>query len=203
MERKKLETAAANYPYLRGLFSIPLGSLCFLAALGNWEWGPLRHTWIFVGAVLAVGAACLPINRYYNENYGRVTPSTRQQFKAVVATIISVAVMIAGGFLLRSRAGWSLDLPVNPIAASFGLLMLAYYAIVVRLRTHHMVVWGALLVAGLLPVWGGANLGNTDNIGLVLMGVAAMANGIFDHRLLVRTFGSSTSLNVENSDVGA
>ena len=70
MERNKLETAAANYSYLRGLFCIPLGTLCILAALFNWEWGPLRHAWVFVGAVLVVGAACLPINRYYNENYG-------------------------------------------------------------------------------------------------------------------------------------
>lgn len=200
MERKKLETAAANYSYLRGLFYIPLGTLFILAALFNWEWGPLRHTWVFLGAVLVIGAACLPINRYYNENYGRVTPSTRQQFRAVVATIISVAVMVGGVFLLRSRANWSLDLPVDPIAASFGLLMLAYYAIVVGLRTHHMVIWGSLLVAGLLPVWGGAD---PSNIGLVLTGVAVMANGIFDHRLLVRTFGSSKGLNVENSDVGA
>ena len=203
MERKTLETAAANYSYLRGLFYIPLGSLFFLAALGNWEWGPLRHTWVFFGAVLVVGAACLPINRYYNENYGRLTPSTRQQFRAVVATIVSVAVMVGGAFLLRGRAGWSLDLPVNPIAVSFGLLMLAYYAIVVGLRTHHMVIWGSLLVAGLLPVWGGANLSNTSNIGLVLTGVAVIASGIFDHRLLVHTFGSSTGLNPENDDAGA
>ena len=203
MERKKLESAAAHYAYLRGLFSIPLGTLFILAALGNWEWGPLRHTWVFFGAVLVVGAACLPINRYYNENYGRVTPSTRQQFRAVVAIIVSVAVMVGAAFLLRSRAGWSLDLPVNPIAASFGLLMLAYYAIVVGLRAHHSIIWGALLVAGLLPVWGGVDLSNTSNVGLVLTGVAVMANGIFDHLLLVRTFGSSKGLNVENSDVGA
>jgi len=199
MERKKLESAAANYSYLRGLFSIPLGSLCIVAALGNWGLGPLRHAWIFIAAALVLGAACLPINRYYNEHYGRVTPSTRQQSRAFVATIIAVAVMVGGSFLLRSRASWSLDLPVNPIAASFGLLMLAYYAIVVGLRTHHVVIWGGLLVAGLLPVWSGAD---PSNIGLVLAGVAAMTNGILDHRLLVRTFEPSKDLGVENSDAG-
>ena len=131
MERKKLESAAADYSYLRGLFYIPLGILFILAALGNWEWGPLRHAWVFIGAVLVLGAACLHITRYYNENYGRLTPSTRQQVRAALATIIGVAVMAGGSFLLRSQADWSLDLPVNPIAASFGLLMLAYYAITV------------------------------------------------------------------------
>jgi hypothetical protein len=200
MERERLETAAANYSYLRGLFYVPLGSLFILAALGNWEWGPLRHTWVFVGTVLLIGATCLPINRYYSETYGRLTPSTRQQLKAVVATIIGVAVMVGGALLLRSRASWSLDLPVNPIAVSFAVFMLAYYAIVVGLKTHHLIIWGALLAAGLLPVWGGAD---PSNIGLVLAGVAVIASGIFDHRLLVRTFGSSKRQNVETSDAGA
>ena len=200
MERKKLESAAADYSYLRGLFYIPLGILFILAALGNWEWGPLRHAWVFIGAMLVVGAACLPITRYYNENYGRLTPSTRQQVKAFLATIIGVAVMAGASFLLRSRADWSLDLPVNPIAASFGLLMLAYYAITVGLKAHHVIIWGALVVAGLLPVWSGAE---PSNIGLVLAGVAVMATGVFDHRLFVRTFGSSKGLNLQDSNAGA
>ena len=146
-----------------------------------------------------LGAACLPITRYYNENYGRLTPSTRQQVRAVLATIIGVGVMAGGSFLLRSQADWSLDLPVNPIAASFGLLMLAYYAITVGLKAHHTIIWGALVVAGLLPVWSGAE---PSNVGLVLAGVAVMATGVFDHRLFVRTFGSSEGLNLENSNAG-
>jgi len=150
--------------------------------------------------LLVIGAACLPIRRYYNENYGRVTLSTRQQVRAGVAAIISVAVMVGMSFLLRSGANWSLDLPVNPTAAGFALVMLTYYATSAGLREHHMIIWGSLLVAGLLPVWGGAD---PSNIGLVLAGVATMATGIFDHRLLVRTFGSSKSLNHEDSDVGA
>jgi hypothetical protein len=57
-----------------------------------------------------------------------------------------------------------------------------------------------MLVAGLLPVWNGAD---PSNIGLFLFGVAIMATGIFDHRLLVRTFGSSKTLKLENSNAGA
>jgi hypothetical protein len=200
MERKKLESAAADYSYLRGLFYIPLGILFILAALGNWEWGPLRHAWVFIGAMLVVGAACLPITRYYNENYGRLTPSTRQQVRALFAAIVGVAVMAGGSFLLRSQADWSLDLPVNPIAASYALLMLAYYAITVGLKTHHLIIWGSLLVAGILPVWSGPD---PSNVGLVLAGVAVIAVGVFDHRLFVRTFGSSKSLNLQDSNAGA
>ena len=46
--------------------------------------------------------------------------------------------------------------------------MLVYCAIrVEELRAHHVIIWGSLLVAGLLPVW-------------------VAATGIFDHSLLVR-----------------
>jgi heme O synthase-like polyprenyltransferase len=178
---------------------MPLGVLFVVAALGNWEWGPLRHDWMFVAVVLVIAAVCALINRYYNEHFGRVTPSTRQQIRAVAAGALGVALMIGLTTLLRSRASWSLDLPVNPIAAAFGLLMLAYYAIVVRLRTHHALVWGSLVVAGLLPVWNGAD---PSNVGLVLAGVAVVINGAFDHLLLVRTFGPATTATLGPGNAG-
>lgn len=198
MERKSLESAAANYSYLRGLLSLPLGLLLILTALTNWEWGPLSNTWVFLVSMLVLGMAYLAITRYYSENYGRVTPSTKQQVRVAVATTLSVAV-IWGGLILT----YSADLPVNGTAAFFGLVMLAYYGITVGLRAHHMIIWGQLVVAGLLPVWGGLGEANAANVGFLLAGVAAMATGIFDHRLLVRTFGSYQGVNLENGDVGA
>jgi hypothetical protein len=124
MQRRDLETAAANYSYLRGLFFLPLGVVFILAALANWAVGPLRHTWAFPVAAIVVGAVCLPIARYYNENYGRLTPSTRQEVRGAVAVAIALAVMIGGSALMRSNAAWSLDLPVNAVAVSFALVVL-------------------------------------------------------------------------------
>jgi hypothetical protein len=100
---------------------------------------------------------------------------------------------------MRSQADWSLDLPVNAIAVTFALVMLLSYAIGVGLKTHHVVIWGALLAAGALPVWDGAD---PSNIGLVLAGVAVMASGVFDHRLFVATFGPPRRLDLEERDVG-
>jgi hypothetical protein len=200
MQREKLETAAAKYTYLRGLFFIPLGAWFVLAALGNWQVGPLRHSWVFLAAMLAIGAACLPISRYYNEKYGRLSTSTRQQVRAIVAVVIGVAVMLGGSLLLRSRASWSLDLPVNAVAVSFALVMLLSYGVGVGLKAHHAIIWGALLIAGALPVWNGDD---PSNIGLLLAGVAVMVSGVFDHRLFVRTFGSPKLAVLENGNAGA
>jgi hypothetical protein len=200
MQRRDLETAAANYSYLRGLLFIPLGGLFVLAALGNWSVGPLRHAWVFVVAAAVLGLACLPISRYYNEHYGRLSPSTRQQVRGAIAAVLAVVVIVGGSLLLRSRADWSLDLPVNATAVTFALVMLISYGVGVGLKAHHVIIWGALLVAGALPVWSGAD---PSNVGLVLAGVAVMVSGVFDHRLFVDTFGPPAILDRENGDVAA
>ncbi|MEA2194030.1 MAG: hypothetical protein QOG42_464 [Solirubrobacteraceae bacterium] len=201
MERTKLESAAAENSHLRGLFAIPMGGLMMLAALGNWEVGPLRHGWVFVACGLLIALTCLPLARYYNERFGRVTPSKRQQMRAGLAVVICVPIMIGGSLLLSSRASWSLDLPVNPTAISFALVMLVTYAMSVGLKAHHKVVFGVLLVAGLIPAW--AHEGMSGNAGLALAAVAVAIAGILDHRLLVQTFGPSHGLDAEHNDVRA
>jgi hypothetical protein len=199
MDRARLQSAALNYPYMRGLLAVPAGALFIVAALGNWEWGPPRHAWVFIAAVAVIGLVVAAVNRYYNEHYGRVTPSNAQQLKAGAATAAGIALMVGGSMLLRSRASWSLDLPVNAVAAMFAALMLVYYAAVVGLRRHHVVIWGALLVAGALPVWNGSD---PSNIGLVLAGVAVMINGAFDHRVLARTLGPPPTPALGHEHVG-
>jgi hypothetical protein len=189
MERTHIESAVAENSYLRGLFAVPLAGLMLLSALGNWEVGPLRHAWVFVACAVLLGAACLPLARYYDEHYGRVTPSPRQRRRALLAIAICVPIMIGGSLLLSSRASWSLDLPVNPTAISFALVMLVTYAMSVGLRAHHRIVFGVLLLAGFVPVWERA--GESGNAGLALAAVAVAIAGILDHRLLVRTFGPS------------
>lgn len=197
MEQRELQTAVARYSYLRGWFFIPGGALAVLAALGNWEVGPLRHPWAFALVAGLIVALCLPIARFYNNNYGRVSASPRQQARAGAATLAGVAVMIGGSLLMRSNASWSLDLPVNATAVSFAFVMLIAYGVGVGLKTYHLIICGTLLVAGALPVWNGAD---PSNIGLVMAGVAMALSGVFDHRLFVRTFGPPKGMDVGESD---
>jgi hypothetical protein len=185
MERKHLNSAAASYLYLRGFLSIPAGVILILAGLANLEWGPLRHIWIFWVSALMMGAAQLRIVRYYNENYGRVTPSTGTRVRSAAAALVSSLVAGWGGVQLDS----SFDLPVSATATALALVLLAHYAVGVGLRAHQMIICGSLLVAGLLPAWGGVGPDVRINVGAMLAGTAAMALGVFDHGALKRTFG--------------
>jgi hypothetical protein len=197
MERKALETAAAHVTYLRGLLAIPIGMLFIITGLGNLRWGPLGNPLVFLGFLLVLAAAWLGINRYYNDHYGRVTRSHRQQLRYTIASFILFPAAIVGGPILDA----SVDLPVSAFAAAFALAMLAWFAICVGLRMRHLIIWGALLVAGLLPVWGA--LADKISVAWLPIGVATIAAGILDHRALVRAYGPAKDLNHESSDVAA
>jgi hypothetical protein len=197
MERKELESAAANVTYLRGLLAIPLGVLFILTGIGNLGWEPLRNPWVFLGALLVLAAAYLGLNRYYNDHYGRVTHSRGRQLRYNLASLVLFAAGLVGGSYLDFR----LDLPVSLFATTFALAMLAWFAINVGLKAHHLVILGGLLVAGLLPVWGA--LSDKVSVAWLPIGVATIAVGIFDHRALVRTYGPANDVSAEDTNVGA
>lgn len=200
MERTKLETAAANYTYLRGLFFIPLGVLPIVSALGNTGWGPLRNTWVFLAVLALIGIACLPINNFYNKHYGTLRASAGQQARAAAAVVLAIVVVVGGSTLLRSRASWSLDLTVNATAVTLSLVILLSYAAGRVLKAHHLIIWGTVLVVGAIPLWDGAD---PSNIGLAIVGVALMVNGVFDHLLFVRTFGPPAGLEGKGDNARA
>jgi len=197
MERKELETAAAHVTYLRGLLAIPIGLLFIITGLGNLGWGPLENPVVFLGFLLVLAAAWLGINRYYNDHYGRVTRSHRQQLRYAIASFVLFPAAMVGGPILDA----SFDLPVSAFAAAFALGMLAWFAICVGLRVRHLIIWGALLVTALLPVWGA--VADKISVAWLPIGVATIVAGIFDHRSLVRAYGPATDLNPESSDVAA
>jgi len=200
VERTELETAAANYTYLRGLFFIPLGVLPIVSALGNTGWGPLRNTWVFLAVLALIGIACLPIHNFYNKHYGTLRPSAGQQARAAAAVVLAIVVVVGGSTLLRSRASWSLDLPVNATAVTLSLVILLSYAAGRVLKAHHLIIWGTVLVVGAIPLWDGAD---PSNIGLAIVGVALMVNGVFDHLLFVRTFGPPAGLEGQGDNARA
>lgn len=192
MERKQLESVAAEYSHLRGLFLAPLGVIVIASGLGNMEWGPFRELWTVPVVYLAAALACLPIARFYRQNYGRVQLSGKAQLRGAAALAVCVPLIVAG-----STMDHRLDLPVWGFLGAWAVLMLVSYAVSSGLKLHHQVLWGAALVASLLPVWSGLAPDLKSNLGLVVCGVGVIVTGVLDHLAMVRSFGSLPRLNVE------
>jgi putative effector of murein hydrolase LrgA (UPF0299 family) len=197
MERKNLESAAANYSYLRGLLAVPVGLAIVVAAVTN-AWGPLRWAWLFIAAWIVLGAAWLLVRRYYNEHYGRVVHSTKMQMRSGVATAVGVVVLFVG-----EHTDTSFHLPVNGTAVALAIVALAFYGTTVGLRRHHVAIWGGLLLAGLVPAWGDVGEEHKIGVGLLLIGVATIATGVFDHLAFTRMYGPPADVTLENSNAGA
>ena len=176
MDRRHLEDAAVSYAHLRGLLLIPVGALCLLAALANWD---VVQTPVLAVGVVAIGLLWLAIRHHYREHYGSVRTSPRQQTRDTIALVLAAAIVFGFSVLLH-------DLPVNAIAIGFAVAMGIGYALGPGLRTHHLVILGALFIAGALPLWNGADSANT---GLLLAGIALALTGVFDHRAFLHTFG--------------
>ncbi|MFF7243407.1 hypothetical protein ACFZBU_05845 [Embleya sp. NPDC008237] len=201
MDRKSLESAAADYSYLRGLLSVPAGVLIIVAGLTNLRWEPLDHAWVTwtAGALVVVaGAVHLWVTRYYAEHYGRITPSGRDRTRAAIVTAAGAA-LVAGAVTLD----WRVVLPVCTTTAAFASVMYVSYAVGMRPRPHHVAIWGTVGAAGLLPIWGDVGATGKINGGLMLVGVATIVTGVLDHAALQRAFGPAQGPALGGDDGGA
>ena len=200
MDRRQLESAGATYPHMHvhmlGLYGIPAGLLWFLIGLYNLAEPPVGP-WILGGGTLLCLAAWAGVSLYYQHNFGRVTPVRSRQVRYLVAAGAGCAVFVAADVLGIAILGR--HQPVSIMAAGWALGMLVFYATIGGLRAHHIVIWGSVLVAGLLPIWGGVDV---NAAACFAIGAATIASGLFDHRLLVRTFSSGKDLNLEDSNAG-
>jgi hypothetical protein len=190
VDHRRLQYVAATYPYMRGLLTVTAGLLCIVLSLGNWEWGPFGDPTVVLVVGLALVVLMLVINRAYDATYGRVTPSASQRWRTSAVQAIGFVVLVAGGIGISGTSSWSLHVPVNGVMVGFGAIMLAQLRLVGALAVHHLVIWGALIVVGLVPVWHG---GDAPNVGLFVAGIAAVLSGAIDHLRLVRTFAGAAA----------
>jgi hypothetical protein len=192
MRRTELEAAAANVTYLRGLFGLPLGALFLVTGLGNLQWGPLRSDGVFVLCLAAIAAGWALLTRFYDEHYGRVTTRSEPYLRTALPYAFYLGALVGGPLL----DAW-LDPSVSPLAALFAVAALSWYALRVQLRAYHVVVWGALLVGALIPVWD--SFDDSTSVAFLPIGVATIVSGLLDHRALVAGFGAARDLDVEGT----
>ena len=143
---------------------------------------------LILGGLAIAGAASLLIGRYYRDHYGTVTPTRDRYIRQAVAIVAWIAILFIGA---NQALFWSPDGPQCIYASAFALATLAYYAILVGLRPHHVIIWGAVFVAGLLPIWGGLGA-DRDPLAMIPLGLAAMVSGLLDQRVLARSLAVPT-----------
>ena len=190
MERRELEATAARGTYLRGLLAVPYGLLFLMIGIGNLGWTPLGDPLVFLTCLVALAALAFAINRYYNDHYGRVRLLTSQQGRFALASLACFGIPMILGAILDFR----LDLPISLFDVLFGAGMLIWFHLCVGLRPDHLIVWGALIVVGLVPLWGG--FGDRASVGWLPIRVATIVAGLLDHRALARPFGPAPEPHV-------
>lgn len=202
MDRQQLESAGARYPYLhvQGLYAVPAGCIWFVIGWSNLEDQPAPG-WALVAGLLLSLAAVGAVTLYYRHAFGRVTPTRSRQVRYYVAFAAGFAVYVVADQVARTFLGRPPRQPVSTLLAAWALGSLVFYALIAGLRAHHVVIWGVALVAGCLPVWGVGV--DRDAMAAFPIGVATIASGLLDHRLLLQTFRSYRSLRLERSDAGA
>jgi hypothetical protein len=187
-KRTDIERAAWRNRSLRGLEQVVAGATLLLLPGMTWLSDHVESFWLAMAPFGVILLAYLAIHRYYDERYGHVTPSRRGEIPLIVAAIV-VPIML----LPAIRA----QLPVNVVVIMAAVVGLVVIAARTGLERHHVAVYGTLLVAGALPVWSSVD---TLDGGLVVTGIAAIVNGILDHRLLVREFGPARTPALGNGD---
>jgi hypothetical protein len=200
MERRHLESAAADYPYLQGLWTIPLGIGIIVAGISNLQSRPteIGAIVLILGGLAIAGVASLLIGRYYRDHYGSVTPTRDRTIRQAVAIVAWIAILFVGA---NQALFWSSDGPRCIYASAFALATLAYYAILVGLRPHHVIIWGAVFVAGLLPIWGGLGA-DRDPLAMIPLGIATIVSGLLDQRVLARSLAVPIGDRLEGSRAG-
>lgn len=183
MDRKALESAATRVTNLRGLLGIPGGLIFMAVGLGNLGWGPFAHEWFVVAVMLVLVMSLAGINRFYDERFGRVALTRARQVRNLAFNALFFGTGLLGGLLLDL----ALDPPFSLFAVCFAAAMFGWYAVAVGLRLHHVLIWGALLIVGLIPMWGG--LDDSVSVAWLPIGLATICCGLMDHLTLVRDFG--------------
>ena len=202
MDRRQLEAAGARYPlvHVEGLYAVPGGLLWFVIGLSNLEERRVAGPILVAGFVLCL-LGVVGAGLFYRRTYGRVTPTRERQVRYYVAFATGCVVFIATDQLARTLLGRPPTVGVSSMASAWALGSIVFYAMSSGLRPHHVVIWLALFVAGLLPIWGTGV--DRDALAAFPIGIATIASGLFDHRLIAQTFRAYAGMQLEGSDAGA
>src|SRR3954471_15182937 len=118
MDRRHLEAAGANFPYLQrhGLYGIPSG--LFFVVLGVYFREPIPSPVVLVVGLALVAGLSEWVRRYYARTLGSVTPTPAKRRRYTVATVATMATFLILNFFVLARFA---DGPVSILAVSYAV----------------------------------------------------------------------------------
>lgn len=181
----RIRLVTANFHYLKGLLSLPLGLLILFSAGGIAGWWSLfiPGKWGYVeGGILTVLMGLYwGISQFYKHTFGRVGRTPSPSWKVIVLLLVVFAAILIDG---------TSNIPVNMLGLAFaGIYFVAYSEW--KERVHYLVFSVVLAVVSLLPLLptiarSDALWGVTSAAFALTLGAGIILVGLLDHRLLVR-----------------
>ena len=199
MQRQDLAAATAAYPYthVQGLYGVPFG--LSLALAGATNFGDPLPLWAVVAGLAVVGATLAGVHQYYGRTTGRVTPAPRDRRRLLHAGGAAVAVFFATDQLLRLAVGAgsaASGSEVSTLLVAGAAAMLTFQAVGPGMRRHHVLVWSAVLVLGVLPVWDASPV-DVDALAFLPLGAALAVSGVADHLLFLGALRTARAGGIE------
>jgi len=189
LDRTRLQSVTARYPYLQGLLLVPIG-LWIMLSSSLPSWWPWRNELLLWPAFVLAAWAYLRINRSYQNSFGRVVISRSQRLRDG-AWAVAALLVLAGALFLDTRY----EFPVSTFGATFAALMLVYWKYAVGLRPRHLPLASGLFLSSLAPLWTGVGADSAIVIIGLAQGAALVVAGLLDHADLVSSMASSQGLS--------
>lgn len=190
-----LRQATRKYPYLQGLYFVPIGlwlAAGTLTGSGWWPWKggqPSRELAVMIPATALAGWGFWKVSHYYQERLGTVVafgPKVRSIFLMALGIVLLGAAGVADGEIRG---------PLNLHAITFALLWVAYWKLAGILRRDHLILAAGVLVLSVLPWTTVRSTGApTTVLGLAMAALVAGA-GLLDHAHLMRWLGPTPHQN--------
>ena len=200
MERRQLESTAADYPYLQGLWMIPLGIGIIVAGVSNLQSRPtgIGALALILGGLAIAGSASLLIARYYRDHYGSVTPTRDRTIRQAVAIVAWIAILFVGAnqALFWAPDGPSASTPRPSRSRPWPITRSSSACGRTTSSSGVLSSW-----PGSSPIWGGLGV-DRDPLAMIPLGLAAMISGLLDQRVLARSLAVPTGDRLEGSRVG-
>jgi hypothetical protein len=184
----RLRFAVSNFKQMQGLRQVALGAFVLVVFAPVLRQGDLTYIWIvLIPALAGLFYALKRINVYYERRLGHVEETPPSPARRILTILFSSVIP----FGVHPGSLTSMAAYMKGFSPEWWVGCLFLGVVIMTRRRWYYVPFAALLLA--LGWWRGSTgdievMGRIDEALLILLPVALVVTGIFDHLYLVHTF---------------